>query len=264
MRHTLIIFFIFISTKLAAQGVSKFYYPNTIRASISGNYYFQSGTYIYIESSGTYQDGFYIREFSPFNKLNSIDLGIGVQFQISEKWSGGLSQRLARSQVNGLSYTGFNIEHQGKIKKIDFIKLASLDYRKHINANINDLALIGLLGGLHKSINIKDRQLGFMVSYRAFKIRELGGDEFSVFKKRFINKTILRVDAYIEAVKGIYIGLFALRDTNYYPSANSGANDRLNIITPTYGVTLNFVINGKNKLNALPGMPPLQIVDSFF
>jgi hypothetical protein len=266
MRYQIIIFFIFISTKLAAQGdgVSKIYNPNTFRGSVSGNYYFQSGSYFYIESSGTYQEGFYIRNFSPFNKLNSVDLGMGIQFQISDKWSGGLSQKLARSQVNGLSYTGFNVEHQGKIKNIDFIKLASLDYRKHINANINDLAMIALLGGLHKSINIKDRQLGFMVSYRAFKIREIGGDEFSIFKKRFINKTVLRADVYFEALKGIYIGLFALRDTDYYPSANAGANDKINIISPTYGVSLNFVINGKNRVNVLPGMPPLQIVDSFF
>ncbi|GAL84794.1 hypothetical protein CHU_3823 [Sporocytophaga myxococcoides] len=264
MRYLIIIFFIYISTEVGAQGVSKFYHPNTFRASISGNCYFQSGTYIYIESSGSYQEGFYIRDFSPFNKLNSVDLGIGVQFQISEKWSGGLSQKLARSQVNGLSYTGFNVEHQGKIKNIDFIKLATLEYRKHINAPVNDLGMIALLGGLHKSIKVKERQLGFMASYRAFKIREIGGDEYSIFRKRFINKTVLRIDVYFEAIKGIYIGLFALRDTNYYPSANAGANDKLNIITPTYGVTLNFVINGKNRLNVLPGMPPLQIVDSFF
>ncbi len=264
MRYRIIIFFIFISTKLAAQGVSKSYYPNTLRGSISGNYYFESGSFFYIESNGTYQEGFYIRDFSPFNKLNSVDLGMGVQFQISEKWSGGISQKLARSQVNGLSYTGFNVEHQGKIKSIDFIKLATLEYRKHINANVNDLALISFLAGLHKSILVKERQLGFLVSYRAFKIREIGGDEFSIFKKRFINKTVLRADVYFEALKGIYIGLFALRDTDYYPTINAGANDKLNIITPTYGVTLNFVINGKNRINALPGMPPLQIVDSFF
>lgn len=258
MQHRLIIFFIFIISKVAAQdGVLKLYTPETYRGTISGNYYLESGTFIFIESNFTYQDGFYIRDFSPFNKLNYVDAHVGVQFQISDKWSGGLSQKLAKKEVNGLSYTDFNIVHQGKIKSLDFLKQATLEYKKHLSTNLNDLGILSLFGGLHKGLKVKNRQLGFMVSYRAFKIKELGGDEYSIYKKRFINKTILRVDAYIEAVKGIYIGLFALRDTEYYPTVNAGPNDRLNLVTPTYGVTLNFVINGKNRLNALPGMLPL-------
>ncbi|WP_028978743.1 hypothetical protein [Sporocytophaga myxococcoides] len=259
MRYQVIIFFIFIFSKVAAQsdGVLKLYTPETYKSTISGNWYFESGTFVYLESNFAYQDGFYIRDFSPFNNLNYVDARLGVQFQISDKWSGGLSQKLAKKEVNGLSYTEFNLVHQGKIKSLDFLKQASLEYKKHLSTNLNDLGILSLFGGLHKGFKVKSRQLGVMVSYRAFKIKELGGDEYSIYKKRFINKTILRVDAYIEAFKGIYVGLFALRDTEYYPTMNAGPNDRLNLVTPTYGVSLNFVINGKNRLNALPGMLPL-------
>lgn len=268
MRYLILFLSFFISNSLWAQngGVKKEIYPSAFKATVSANYYFPSGTYVYVESSGSYQEGdFYNRDFSPLRKLNTIDAGVGVQFQFSEKWLGGISQKLARSQVNGLSYTGFNIEHQGKIKSVDFLKLGALEYRKHINANVNDLALMSVLAGLHKSFLIKDRELGVLLSYRVFKIREIGGDEYSIFKKRFINKTVLRADVYFEAFKGIYIGLFALRDTNYFPYDDSlGSFDKYNSITPTYGISLSVVVNKKNKQSVLPGMVPLQIVDTFF
>jgi hypothetical protein len=78
-------------------------------------------------------------------------------------------------------------------------------------------------------------------------------DGSSNYDTRYIDNTRLRFEIDYQIAKSLVLSLFAIRDTQYSYRVNLGDEARVNRITPTFGLGINFIMNSPEDY--IPGFP---------
>ena len=244
--------------------VLKNYNAPTYFTTLRLDYYFKErGSYLYWE--GNYNTN---PDYALLSGRYAFYNMIGYEHHAGGKWYLGLSEnfRFDYTKGNNSLITKFNISHRGKIKSIDFIKELSAEYLYYLSNSAgqqpNAQGRIGLGSALHKKFNFKKSSLGFMFSYRVYLCTDFRDADLSIYSNRTFDLTRMRFDVYYGINKNIYVGLFAMRETEYYytlggfdSQMNVIPDYRINKITPTFGLTLNYIFHPENSENIIPGLP---------
>ena len=154
-----------------------------------------------------------------------------------------------------------NATHRGKIGSVQFIKELSLEYIHHFNYAFFDTKKdlqVGLGVALYKDFDVFKKPLGIMLSYKIVLNSNL---EFDIYKDRKIDFTKMRADVFYGITKNLYIGLFAMRETEYYypigtsDVAGNNIYTKVNSVNPIVGANINIVLNSDKVTKYIPGLP---------
>ena len=186
----------------------------------------------------------------------------GIDHAITNKMYIGISEKLNYSFLNSTSKislydytTRVYLQHSGKIKSLLFLKEVLYEQFNYTNgtltlntnqgSTVTKLPTVGRIGlglGLGKYFKIGKNQLAVFGSYRAFVEFDLKNNKNSYFNNRFIDYTLLRLDAGYLINKSLYIGVYVARDTNFGYVVASTPYDSNNI-TPIGGLVCNLILN---------------------
>jgi hypothetical protein len=198
--------------------------------------------------------------------LNKEYLWLGYEHKASEKWYFGISGRALQFPKETSFITRINISHRGKISSLGFLKELTLE---QVSTKSNrHYGRVGLAMGLYKKLKIGKATIIPMLSYKAYEIFDLKNPN-NYFKNRFIDLTRMRFDIYFMAHKNVYLGIYAMRETEYYYALGYSVPDqynpsviaytvpdyKVNSITPTFGFSLNFIVKPENNSALIPGFP---------
>lgn len=182
---------------------------------------------------------------------------LGFQFKAAPKWYIGISEKYASDVDKQKSaLTELNLLHTGKIGSFNFIQGASYDYTDYIQTKgsagtVVNLQELGFAAALSRSIQLGEKSLYIMLSYRAFKTIGMSNEQ----NQRFIYETRLRCDIYYFILKNFYVGAYAVRDTEYLNLLYNVPAYKLNEVTPVVGIVANWIFNFEKADNFLPNLP---------
>jgi len=239
--------------------ISKIYNTTSPRAGIKGEYFFQQNSCVFYSMDYNFNPNhrYWITNATRINNT------IGLEMNASNRWyiGGSISHRLSYVKNQNLATAKVNFSHRGNIKSIQFIKELSYEYIHHFNDPFyitqKDFQT-GMAAGLYKTFQLFKRPLGIFPSYKAILN---SGLQFDIYKNRKIDFTRLRLDVFYGITDNVYIGVFAMKETEYYTYSSSGGNPpvniyfRINNIKPVIGLNLNIVLNADKIENYIPGLP---------
>lgn len=245
--------------KPADAPVIKNYADLTVLAGVKGEYYFRENSCVFYSVDYNFNENYRYRITNSTRLYNRL----GVEINAAGRWYVGasVSHRLGYIDTLSMATVKANVTHRGKIGSIKFIKELSGEYIHHFNYPFFDKQKdlqAGLGVALYKDVKVAKRPLGFLLSYKILLNSNL---QFDIYKDRRIDFTRMRADVFYGITPTLYIGLFAMRETEYYyplgtsDAAGNNIYNKVNSITPMVGVHLNVVLKPENIADYIPGLP---------
>ncbi len=239
--------------------VEKEYTNTSWITGIKGEYYFKENSCVFYSADYNFNEDYRYR----ITNSTRVHNRLGLEMNAGGKWYVGLSasHRLAYEAKQSMATAKANVTHRGKIGSLYFIKELSGEYIHHFNQPFFDTKKdlqAGIGAALYKKILLAKKPLGFMVSYKLLLNSNL---QYDIYKDRRIDFTRMRADVFYGIHKNLYVGLFAMRETEYYyPLGSSDASGnniyyKVNSINPVIGLQLNFVFLPENSTEYIPGLP---------
>lgn len=193
---------------------------------------------------------------SPFDETL---LMISYQHFFKEKWQLRLSQSRNRIVIGRRDISLGTIQHNGRIGSLIFGKTLGvelLQFKDDLSKENDFQISSSVYLGKRLQLNNRPIQLGFR--YEAFRNVNTVGDPRRISKTRFWFESQLYIS------NRINIGVFAMRETDYFFVEETFGLDedgnmvilkpyrKLNLITPTYGIRLRFIIHPEKAHIGLP------------
>ncbi|HXA01229.1 MAG TPA: hypothetical protein VNW99_04530 [Cytophagaceae bacterium] len=261
------ILFLFIISEASAQTtvndsaqVRHDYQPTALNFSLRAEYYLKNGSYFFAEALYKSSKSYYST-----SEVFKEYLWVGYEHKASEKWYLGISGRTLQFPKE-VSFIGrVNVSHRGKIRSLGFLKELTMDQISRKSKQ--NYVRAGLAIGLYKKIRLGKTTIIPVLSYKAYEIFDLKNPN-TFFKNRLIDLTRLRLDVYVMVHKNLFLGIYAMRETDYYYTLGYSVPDpnnpsvmiyypdfKVNSIIPTFGFSLNFILNPDNNTSLIPGLP---------
>jgi hypothetical protein len=267
MRKIFIVFLFIISEAAAQTTVSDSaeihhdYQPNAWNFSLRTEYYLTKGSYFFAE--GLYKAS---KAYYSTSEVFKEYIWIGYEQKASEKWYLGISGRGLRYANEKSFIMRVNVSHRGSLGKICFLKELSFD-QVSMKSKQN-YGRVGFTLGFYKAIPCGKLTMLPVLSYKAMEIFDLKNPN-SFFKNRRIDLSRLRLDVYLYAKRNFYLGLYAMRETDFYYALGYSVPDpsnpsvilysvpdyRVNRVTPVFGCSLNYILKPENNTTSIPGLP---------
>ncbi|MEH0156368.1 hypothetical protein V6R21_19630 [Limibacter armeniacum] len=178
--------------------------------------------------------------------LDRMHFMVGYNHKANQVWNLGASERLVIENNWLLWYTMAYFRHEGKLGSIDLNKQFGYEWISHqksssSNGTRNDYGRFSGLVSIGKDFNIKGEIFRPEFSYQFFIYHKN-----ETAQDRRIDLTRMRIDFLWKATEQLYIGLFAMRDTQY--------NFVLGSTKPVYDEDGNIVTddNGNPQLQEIP------------
>ncbi len=231
----------------------------TVLSGLNGAYYFKENSCLYYSVDYNFNEDYRYRITNSTRLYNRV----GLEMNIGGRWYGGgsISHRLAYDPKKNMATLKGNLSHRGKIGSVQFLKELSVEYIHHFNYDFFDTdkdIQLGIGAALFKDFNVAGRPLGLLLSYKILLNTKL---QYDIYKYRNIDFTKFRFDVFYGLSKSVYVGIYAMRETEYYyPLGTSDAQGnniyfKRNDISPVVGVNLNFILHPENMERYIPGLP---------
>jgi hypothetical protein len=218
--------------------------------------YLKSGSYFFLEANLKSPNS-----YLSLHEHNIRHFMLGYEHKASDKWYLGISVRNLSTRYMNYFVPKLNVSHRGLIKKINFIKELSVEemlVKKYYTYN---LTRVGLAAALGSNFKIGKTNWYTTLSYRAYLVYDLQNGKNSYLANRKIDLTRLRLDLYYVVCPHLYLGLFAMKETEYiyiFGSTQNGIDYpdvKENRIAPTFGLSLNYIFKPENNAAIIPGLP---------
>jgi hypothetical protein len=228
------------------------YQATAFNTSLRAEFYLKNGSYFFAEGLYKASKSYYYYT----NEVYKEYFWAGYEHKASEKWYLGISGRTLQFPKEVSFITRLNISHRGKIGSLRFLKELTMDQISRKSKQ--NYARIGLAMGLYKKIKLGKTAIIPVLSYKAFEVFDLKNPN-SFFKNRLIDLTRLRLDIYLMVHKNLFLGIYAMRETDYYYILGSSfpvmPDYKINSVIPTLGFSLNFIVKPDNNTSLIPGLP---------
>ncbi|HVD98559.1 MAG TPA: hypothetical protein VNB90_10175 [Cytophagaceae bacterium] len=249
----------FAQTKPDNAPIVKRYTGLVPMAGIKGEYYFRENSCVFYSIDYNFNKDYRYLVTNSTRLYNRL----GIEVNAGGKWYVGASasHRLAYDAGLNMATVKANVTHRGKIGSIKFIKELSGEYIHHFNQSFFDSKKdlqAGIAAALYKEVKVAQHPLGFMLSYKILLNSNLYAD---IYKDRRIDFTRLRADVFYGISKNLYLGVFVMRETEYYypvgtsDAAGNNIYYKVNHVSPVVGLNLNFVLRPDNIKEYIPGLP---------
>ena len=205
-------------------------------------------------------------EYYALNENYSSFLWAGYEHAFTEHWYGGVSGKANFvQQGSGSFFTRFNVAHRGHIGKLFFYKELAFEYLSYTiykGYKRPDEGRFSPALGLGRQLKLKGKPLYIGVNYRLFLNFDFKNDKSSIYDKRKIDRTKLKVEISYGFLPHWYMGVYYLRDTEYYYALGgttmSGAaipDNKINRITEGVGFTLTYLLFKENSDKYVTDLP---------
>jgi hypothetical protein len=205
-------------------------------------------------------------EYYALNENYSSFLWAGYEHAFSEHWYGGVSGKANFvQQGSGSFFTRFNVAHRGHIGKLFFYKEVAFEYLSYTiykGYKRPDEGRVSPAIGLGRQLKVKGKPLYIGINYRFFVDFDFKNDKSSIYDKRKIDRTKLKAEISYGFLPHWYIGMYYLRDTEYYYALGgttmSGAaipDNKINRITEGVGFTLTYLLFKDNSDKYITDLP---------
>ncbi len=250
------------SKPLDSAEVKKVYRPWSTFLSLRSEIYFSKGSSLFGEVSYTTPN-----EYASLNEAYKSYFWFGYEQAFSKKWFGGVSGRMNFVEEGaGSFFTRLNFAHRGSIGKLFFYKELAFEHLYYAESDHYKRKAEGRISpcvGLGKSFKVANKSMFIGVNYRAFLNFDFQDDKSSIYKNRVFDRTKLRFDVTCQLLQHWAVGLYYLKDTEYYYTlAQYDINNnvvvpdyKLNQITQGLGVTLTYLLFKENPDQYIPGFP---------
>ncbi len=203
-------------------------------------------------------------EYYSLNENYSSFLWLGYEHAFTEHWYAGASGKINFvQQGDGSFFNRFNIAHRGHIGKLFFYKEVAFEYLSYAGDTYRqEEGRFSPALGLGRQLKIKDKPLYIGVNYRAFVNFDFKNDKQSIYDKRKIDRTKLKVEVSYGFLPHWYIGAYYLRDTEYYYALGGTTmlgdpipDYKINRITEGVGFTLTYLLFKENSDKYITDLP---------
>lgn len=176
---------------------------------------------------------------------------LGYQHQFNTYWIGNLAFKNAHYHTRQINTFQGEIAHHGAIKSVAFVKKLSLEIIDFSDLRRQNMARYSLYVHWAKTWGNNAVKWQPMFSVQLFKKHEWDVAIRTLGDQRFIDLTRITATLNILLDKQTTISLFAIRQTEYYfayPTYDEEGNEKqpfrkLNLITPTFGITIRHTLN---------------------
>ena len=207
-------------------------------------------------------------EYNALNENYSSFLWVGYEHAFTDHWYAGASGKANfvkdGTKSNGSFFNRFNIAHRGHIGKLFFYKEVAFEYLSYDTKTYRqEEGRFSPSIGLGRQLKIKGKPLYIGVNYRLFFNFDLKNDKQSIYDKRKIDRTKLKAEVSYGFLPHWYIGVYYLRDTEYY-YALATYDEFNNVKTPDYkmnritegvGFTLTYLLFKENSDKYIIDLP---------
>jgi len=250
------------SKSLDSAEVKKVYRPWATFCSLRVEKVYEKGSTLYGEFSYIIPD-----EYASLNESYKSVLWLGYEQALSEKWFGGISGKMNFVEEGSRSFfTRLNLAHRGSIGKLFLYKefaFEHLYYASEPNYSRKAEGRVSASLGLGRSFYVAHRPLYIGVNYRLFLNFDFQDDKSSLYDKRKIDRTKLRFDVAYQFLPHWSLGLYCLRDTEYfYTLGQYDINNnpivpdyKVNQITQGLGIVLTCLLYNEKSDKYMPGLP---------
>jgi hypothetical protein len=179
---------------------------------------------------------------------------VGYKYQFTEKWSVAANIGWTYQELNNLLLYKAELEHQGKIASLDFVKSLTVEY---FDLSVEDSILrkdnlrFTLSALLAKDIQLNENlRLRPIIGIQLFRRTDKGYSFEEDTERRMLDKNRMRIEVMLRT-KNTDFSVFAMRETDFWtlvPTSTDGINyssaDK-NFIMPTYGIAVKHTITKK-------------------
>jgi len=204
-------------------------------------------------------------EYYSINESYSSFLWLGYEHAFTEHWYAGASGRANFvKEYGGSFFNRFNIAHRGHIGKLFFYKEVAFEYLSYDTETYRqEEGRFSPSLGLGRQLKIKGKPLYMGINYRLFVNFDFKNDNSSVYDKRKIDRTKLKAEVSYGFLPHWYIGIYYLRDTEYYYALGTfdefnnpvTPDYKINRITEGVGFTLTYLLFKENSDKYVTDLP---------
>lgn len=190
-------------------------------------------------------------EYYALNENYSSFLWLGYEHAFTEHWYAGASGKINFvQQGDGSFFNRFNIAHRGHIGKLFFYKEVAFEYLSYATDTYKqEEGRFSPSIGLGRQLKIRDKPLYIGVNYRAFVNFYFKNDKSNIYDRRKIDRTKLKAEVSYGFLPHWHIGVYYLRDTEYYYALGGTTmlgdpipDNKINRITEGVGFTLTYLL----------------------
>lgn len=203
-------------------------------------------------------------EYYALNENYSSFLWLGYEHAFTDHWYAGASGKINFVQQGaGSFFNRFNIAHRGHIGKLFFYKEVAFEYLSYAGKTYRqEEGRFSPSIGLGRQIKVKGKPLYIGINYRAFVNFDFKNDKSSTYDKRKIDRTKLKAEVSYGFLPHWYIGVYYLRDTEYYYALGGTTmlgdpipDSKINRITEGVGFTLTYLLFKENSDKYITDLP---------
>lgn len=195
-----------------------------------------------------------LKESGVLSNFERVELSVGYEHELSERWRGGGIVRYAtENSLNALFISPF-VRHSGQIKSLYFNKQLLVDFVKREEEDVT--GRFSGMAELGKRVPLGSKFITPSIRYEATLYSELGQQEDIGLEERFIDRTRLRLGLNYELTEKLRINPYFMRQTDYYyveispvydeqgQLIKDGYRTKRNRITPVFGLELRYSLGG--------------------
>ncbi len=183
-----------------------------------------------------------------------FQLMVGKLWIFNQNWGGGLSARPVFEKNRTYLFSRGFLQHTGRINNTRLLKRLSFEYISDSNTPAFYWARTAGFIEIEKPFYWKNQPLFTSVSYEFFLNHRTESNPIPEENERLIDRSRLRLNMGI-AIKNWLISLFVLRETDYFFAQEVFDENgelkkpfrKLNLLTPTYGVSLRYIWQNKSE-----------------
>ncbi|MEY3416535.1 MAG: hypothetical protein RL060_646 [Bacteroidota bacterium] len=196
----------------------------------------------------------------PFAGTHNITIQLEANRKISPNFHFGIAPQIDFKTDNKTFGIRPNLLHHGKIYKLQFLKSFGLNLTKQVKEKNNNpyistdpvtLATFDIGLALAYKITSTKLPIRFMLSYKAYFIKEFTEENAKIYDKRYIDIDQLRLSIQTLMLNKFNIGLWGAIENQYLfgLASNISQEKNIRIITPLIGWEINYFLGKPNQKN---------------
>jgi hypothetical protein len=225
--------------------------------SLRGVYHTSKNAQVFVDYQYVFPKSYY-----SLNEHYRSVLWLGADLALSSKWFVGVSSKVNFvEEDNGNIIPRVQLAHRGKLGKMYFDKELSYEHLVFVNTATyhREPEGRGALGGsLTYPIAIAGKDLLVGLSGKLYMNFDWKNDGLSIYDKRKFDRTRLSVNLDYPIIPQCYLGIYYLRDTEYYftlggfdSAGNKIPDYKLNNIYQGIGFRITYLFSKADALNII-------------
>lgn len=266
MKSFLLLLSVLVSNMVVAQQSQSYTNPLELNHQYGLYYFTEDDHFIHLKTSIAQtakpytNSNDYFTHTPPFAGIHHISVQLEGNRKVSPNFHLGIAPQIDFSTNNKTYSIRPHVVHNGKIYTLQFLKTFGLNLSKQVFEKNNNpyistdpITLATFDVGLALAYKITSTKLPirFMLSYKAYFIKEFTEDNAKIYDKRYVDIDQLRLSIQTLMLNKFNIGLWGAFQNQYLfgLASNISQEKNIRIITPLIGWEINYFLGKPDQKN---------------